>query len=181
MTTYYDELPTATLGVLTLTANADGLTGVYLENHRHAPTDRTEWVRAPQRLSGAALQLEQYLAGERRTFALRLATPAGTPFQRRVWAALDEIDYATTTSYGALAERLGVPRAVRAVGAANGRNPLSVIRPCHRVIGAGGALTGYGGGLEAKRALLALEARVASRGEGVGVEAGQHELGRRAA
>ena len=181
MTTFYDELPTLPLGVLTLTATADGLTGVYLENHRHAPTHRSGWVRAPQRLAGAALQLEEYLAGTRQRFTLRLATSAGTPFQRRVWAALDEIGYATTTTYGALAVRLGAPRAVRAVGAANGRNPLSIVRPCHRVIGAGGALTGYGGGLEAKRTLLALEARAASGGEGVGVVAGQHQLGRRAA
>lgn len=155
--TAFIELSTATIGVLTLTGSAAGLTGVYLEDHRHGPTDRSGWVRDRGELSMVAAQLEEYLAGERRTFDVRLAPPGGTPFQRRVWAALEEIPYAATTTYGELATRLGVPRAVRAVGAANGRNPLSIVRPCHRVVGASGALTGYGGGLAAKRALLALE------------------------
>ncbi len=158
MTTAYHELPTAALGVLTLTASAEGLTGLYLEDHRHGPVDRLGWVRDSARLARAAEQLEEYLAGARRAFDLPLAPTGGTPFQRRVWAALETVPYATTTSYGALAAALGVPRAVRAVGAANGRNPLSIVRPCHRVVGASGALTGYGGGLAAKRALLTLEA-----------------------
>lgn len=157
----YAELPTAALGVLTLTADADGLSGVYLEGHRHGPTDRSGWVHDPARLAAAAAQLEEYLAGERRAFDLPCSPHGGTPFQRRVWAALEQLPYATTTTYGALAAGLGVPTAVRAVGAANGRNPLSIVRPCHRVVGASGALTGYGGGLEAKRTLLALEARAA--------------------
>ena len=156
--TAYAELPTATLGTLTLTADEDGLSGLYLEDHRHGPTDRSGWVHDPERLVAAATQLEEYLAGERRRFDLPLSPRGGTPFQRRVWAALEQIPYGTTTTYGALAAGLGVPAAVRAVGAANGRNPLSIVRPCHRVVGASGALTGYGGGLEAKRALLALEA-----------------------
>ncbi len=159
MTTAYTELSTDALGVLTLTATEAGLTGVYLESHRHAPADRSAWVRDPARLEAAAAQLAEYLAGRRRAFDLPLAPPGGTAFQRRVWAALEAIAYGTTTTYGALAATLGVPRAVRAVGAANGRNPLSIVRPCHRVVGADGGLTGYGGGLEAKRALLALEAR----------------------
>lgn len=158
MTTSYAGLPTATLGLLTLTASEAGLTGLYLEDHRHAPADRSAWRHDPAVLGDAVLQVEQYLAGERRAFDLPLAPAVGTAFQRRVWAALEAIPYGTTTTYGTLAAALGLPRAVRAVGAANGRNPLSIVRPCHRVLGADGTLTGYGGGLPAKRALLALEA-----------------------
>jgi methylated-DNA-[protein]-cysteine S-methyltransferase len=102
--------------------------------------------------------LEEYFAGTRRKFSVTL-DPAGTPFQHRVWAALCEIPYGTTISYGELARRIGQPQASRAVGMANGRNPISIIVPCHRVIGANGTLTGYGGGLERKRFLLALEAK----------------------
>jgi methylated-DNA-[protein]-cysteine S-methyltransferase len=104
----------------------------------------------------AHAQLHAYFAGELERFELPLG-PLGTPFQRSVWDALAEIPYGTTTTYSELAARIGRPAACRAVGAANGRNPLPVIVPCHRVIGAGGGLTGYGGGLERKRHLLALE------------------------
>jgi len=105
-------------------------------------------------LAETGRQLEQYLAGERREFDLPLG-PAGTEFQLRVWRALEAIPYGATTSYGALAGRLGVgPKGARAVGLANGANPLSIVVPCHRVIGADGSLTGYGGGLERKRWLL---------------------------
>ncbi len=157
MRTAYLVHPTAALGPLTLTATREGLTGLYPAGHRHAPADRTGWLRDPAPFAEVVRQLDEYLAGRRREFALRLAPAAGTPFQRRVWAALERLPYGATTSYGALAAALGVPRAVRAVGGANARNPLSIIRPCHRVVGAAGALTGYGGGLPAKRALLALE------------------------
>ena len=105
-------------------------------------------------LAEAAQQLGEYTRAERTTFELPLRPATGGAFERRVWALLAEIPYGTTTTYGALAERLGAPAAARAVGAANGRNPLPVIVPCHRVIGASGALTGYGGGLERKRTLL---------------------------
>ena len=108
----------------------------------------------------AEAQLRAYFAGELRGFELPLA-PRGTDFQLSVWEALLEIPYGATTTYSELAAAIGCPSACRAVGAANGRNPLAVIVPCHRVIGAAGALTGYGGGLERKRALLALEARKA--------------------
>jgi methylated-DNA-[protein]-cysteine S-methyltransferase len=107
-------------------------------------------------LAEAEAQLHAYFAGERQRFELPLA-PAGTDFQRRVWAAVERIPYGETTTYSALAGELGRPAACRAVGAANGRNPLPVIIPCHRVVGMTGALTGYGGGLEVKRALLDLE------------------------
>ena len=105
-------------------------------------------------------QLDAYFAGERRAFDLPLAAD-GTPFQRDVWAALVAIPYGATTSYGELARAIGRPAAVRAVGAANGANPIAIVVPCHRVIGKDGTLTGYGGGLPRKRLLLALEARVA--------------------
>jgi methylated-DNA-[protein]-cysteine S-methyltransferase len=111
-------------------------------------------------LDAAAAQLEQYFAGTRTAFDLPLEL-AGTAFQRRAWLELAAIPYGTTRSYGAQAERLGRPGAARAVGAANARNPLPVVLPCHRLVGARGALTGFAGGLEVKRALLAHEARVA--------------------
>jgi methylated-DNA-[protein]-cysteine S-methyltransferase len=107
----------------------------------------------------AADQLAAYFAGRLTEFSLPLA-PAGTPFQRRVWAGLQEIPYGDTWSYGQLAGKVGNPAAVRAVGLANGRNPIAVVIPCHRVIGADGSLTGYGGGLDRKRFLLDLEAGV---------------------
>ena len=103
-------------------------------------------------------QLREYFAGERTTFDLPLA-PSGTPFQQRVWIALGEIPYGRTVSYGQIAVRIGRPRACRAVGLANGANPIGVIIPCHRVVGADGTLTGYGGGLDRKRFLIAMERR----------------------
>jgi methylated-DNA-[protein]-cysteine S-methyltransferase len=116
-----------------------------------------DWVRADAPFAAARTQLGEYFAGERLAFDLALA-PAGTPFQQAVWEALRAIPYGTTTSYGALAAQLGRPGAARAVGAANGRNPIAVVVPCHRVVGADRSLTGFGGGLERKRTLLALEA-----------------------
>lgn len=107
-------------------------------------------------LTQAARELDEYFAGKRQTFDLPL-NPIGTPFQRKVWAELQKIPYATTISYGELARRIGQPTASRAVGMANHRNPLAIFIPCHRVIGADGSLTGYGGGLEVKRFLLDLE------------------------
>jgi methylated-DNA-[protein]-cysteine S-methyltransferase len=108
-------------------------------------------------LADAAAQLDAYFAGELEGFDLPLS-PGGTEFQRRVWSAVAAIPYGTTTTYSALAASLGQPSACRAVGAANGRNPLPIVVPCHRVVGSAGALTGYGGGLDRKRALLDLEA-----------------------
>jgi methylated-DNA-[protein]-cysteine S-methyltransferase len=146
---------------LTLLGDSTSLTAVYLgSKHRHAPPVAPEWRRVePDRdeFAEPSRQLAEYFAGERREFDLPLA-PSGTAFQLRVWAALLEIPYGETTSYGALAATLGLgPAGSRAVGAANGRNPISIVVPCHRVIGAGGALIGYGGGLPTKRALLDLE------------------------
>jgi methylated-DNA-[protein]-cysteine S-methyltransferase len=114
------------------------------------------WDPAPDAFPDAVDQLDAYFAGELTEFDLRLRLE-GTEFQRTVWAGLCEIPYGETTSYGELAARIGRPRASRAVGLANGRNPVAIVVPCHRVIGAGGSLTGYGGGLERKQALLDLE------------------------
>ena len=146
---------TTPIGELMLTADDDGaLTGVNLPN-RHP--DPAGWERDDGLLADARRQLTEYFAGERTAFDLPLR-PAGAPFQLRVWEALLRIPYGETASYGEIARELGHPTASRAVGAANGRNPIAIVVPCHRVIGADGSLTGYGGGLECKRALLDLEA-----------------------
>jgi methylated-DNA-[protein]-cysteine S-methyltransferase len=144
------------LGSLTLTGDGEALAGLYMHEHLRAPAPAPDAVRDDAAFAAAREQLGEYFAGERRSFDLPLAL-RGTPFQLEVWAALREIPYAQTTSYGAIARRIGRPAAVRAVGLANGRNPVSIVVPCHRVIGASGALIGYGGGLERKRRLLALE------------------------
>src|SRR3954449_10842105 len=144
------------IGDLTLTAGDRGLTGLYMHHHRHRPPLDPAAKRAAAPFEEVRWQLAQYFAGERTAFDLQL-DPAGTPFQRAVWDALLEIPYGETTSYGELARRLGRPAASRAVGLANGRNPISIVVPCHRVVGASGSLTGYGGGIDRKRFLLELE------------------------
>lgn len=115
-----------------------------------------DWMRDDTAFQTAATQLDEYFAGARKSFDLELA-PTGTPFQLAVLDELRKIPYGETCSYGDIAERLGKPKAVRAVGAANGRNPLPIVIPCHRVIGANGSLTGFGGGIDAKRWLLSHE------------------------
>ena len=149
------------LGPLSLCGTARGLTGLFMHEHLHGPSDaqRGGWQREEERFADARTQLAEYFAGQRRTFEVAIDREAlsGTGFQRRVWAALEAIPYGVTVSYGELARRIGQPAAVRAVGLANGRNPLSIIVPCHRVVGANGTLTGYGGGTERKRWLLDLE------------------------
>jgi methylated-DNA-[protein]-cysteine S-methyltransferase len=145
------------IGEILLTGEGGALTRLYMSPFDVDPA----WERDPAALAEPARQLAEYFAGERTEFELELA-PAGTAFQQRVWALLLEIPYGETTTYGALADELGNPRTVRAVGLANGRNPISIVVPCHRVIGADGSLVGYGGGLERKRALLAHEAEVAA-------------------
>jgi methylated-DNA-[protein]-cysteine S-methyltransferase len=141
------------LGPLLLVGEPAGLAGLYLDGHTGGPSPRPGWRRDDDGFADVVGQLAAYFAGTLRAFDLPLA-PAGTAFQRRVWQALREIPYAATRSYGALARGLGLPGGSRAVGLANGRNPLSVVVPCHRVIGADGRLTGYGGGLDRKRWLL---------------------------
>jgi methylated-DNA-[protein]-cysteine S-methyltransferase len=144
-------------GPLTLVAEGEHLVGLYMEAQRHRPDEAAFGERLPEPsgppFAETARQLEEYFAGRREVFDLPLRL-CGTPFQRRVWAALCEIPLGETWTYGRLAEHIGRPTASRAVGLANGRNPIGVIVPCHRVVGSGGGLTGYGGGLDRKRALL---------------------------
>jgi methylated-DNA-[protein]-cysteine S-methyltransferase len=145
------------IGRLMLTSDGTALTGLYMEPSRK--TQSTDgWIEdaAVPPLAAALLQLNEYFAGTRREFDLPLRL-RGTEFQKRVWHELTEIPYGQTWSYGELAKRINNPSASRAVGLANGRNPISILVPCHRVIGADGSLTGYGGGLERKRWLLAHE------------------------
>jgi len=144
------------LGPLTLRAEDGVLSGLYMTEHRHGPGADALGVLDPDGLPAVREQLAAYFAGELRVFDVPVAV-RGTPFQQRVWAALRQIPYGATTTYGELAAALGTPNAPRAVGLANGRNPVSIVVPCHRVVGASGALTGYGGGVERKRALLDLE------------------------
>jgi methylated-DNA-[protein]-cysteine S-methyltransferase len=146
------------LGGVTLAATDDGLAGLWFDLQRHLP-DMHGWQADDTHpvLLAAAAQLRDYFAGTRDHFDLPLDLSHGTAFQQAVWQALLAIPAGATTSYGALSLRVGKPAAVRAVGAAVGRNPISVIVPCHRVLGADGSLTGYAGGLDRKTALLALE------------------------
>ncbi|GAA1174556.1 methylated-DNA--[protein]-cysteine S-methyltransferase [Ornithinimicrobium humiphilum] len=151
------------VGPLTLVTDGTALVGLYFAEHRHAPGDVGRAVDrqdAPAVLVETAQQLEEYFAGTRTDFDLPVAA-TGTDFQHRVWARLREIPYGQTRSYGQLAAELGSPGASRAVGLANGRNPVSIVVPCHRVVGSTGAITGYGGGVERKQQLLDLERRTA--------------------
>lgn len=132
------------------------LTGLYLPTGRHVTTRPRAGVRDDSGFDDVRHQLDEYFAGARRRFDLPLRA-VGSAFQTRVWGALAEIPYGETTSYGAVAMTIGAPTASRAVGLANGQNPISIVVPCHRVIGANGSLTGYGGGLDAKRWLLSHE------------------------
>ena len=142
------------LGDLLTARDSVGLTALLWPTARPA----SGWQRDDAGFDDVRAQLNEYFAGTRREFSLPLH-PRGSGFQQRVWAGLREIPYGETTSYGELAASIGAPGSARAVGLANGQNPISIIVPCHRVIGADGSLTGYGGGLPAKRFLLALEAQ----------------------
>lgn len=146
------------LGTMILAATRRGLAGVWFEGQRHLP-DTSPWPHEPKHpvLREAVAQLADYFAGRRTTFELPLDLQYGTRFQQSVWQALLAIPRGGTTSYASLSRRIGRPTAMRAVGAAVGRNPLSIVVPCHRVVGADGSLTGYAGGLERKSALLQLE------------------------
>jgi methylated-DNA-[protein]-cysteine S-methyltransferase len=147
------------LGDVVLAARDMHLMGVWFDHQQHQP-QTSAWSRVNDHpvLERAQQQLQQYLDGQRQQFDLPVTFVSGTPFQQQVWSALQSIPYGRTVSYSEMAERVSRPRAVRAVGAAIGRNPLSMVIPCHRVVGANGALTGYAGGLARKQALLALEA-----------------------
>ena len=146
------------VGALTLVDDGGALAGLYLADQRHLPDAASFGPRDDSVQPALREQLTAYFAGDLRDFDVPL-TVAGTPFQRQVWAALQQVPYGTTCTYGDLAAAIGRPTAVRAVGAANGRNPVCIVVPCHRVVGSGGALTGYAGGVERKALLLALEQR----------------------
>ncbi|MEU9974539.1 methylated-DNA--[protein]-cysteine S-methyltransferase [Streptomyces sp. NPDC051014] len=143
-------------GPLTLVAEEGVLCGLYMQDQRHRPPEENFGARDDDLFTEAGEQLAAYFAGELTEFTLELRLD-GTPFQRSVWEQLCLIPYGQTRSYGELADALGSPQASRAVGLANGRNPIGIIVPCHRVIGADGGLTGYGGGLPRKRRLLDFE------------------------
>jgi methylated-DNA-[protein]-cysteine S-methyltransferase len=146
------------IGELLLTGDGRSVTGIWMQSHRGEWKRTKEWLRDDRAFAVTRAQLTEYFAGERLTFELSLAAE-GTGFQRKVWTELCAIPYGETISYGELARRIGQPTAARAVGLANGSNPLPIVVPCHRVIGADGSLTGFGGGIERKRWLLAHEAR----------------------
>ena len=152
------------LGELLLTCDGTALTGINMQAQKYGPERASDWKRDDAVLEHAREQLRAYFEGKLRDFTLPLAAE-GTPFQQRVWRALCDIPFGETISYGELARRVGKPNASRAVGLANGHNPISIVVPCHRVIGTNGALTGYGGGIERKRWLLAHE-----RGQGLGLK-----------
>jgi methylated-DNA-[protein]-cysteine S-methyltransferase len=152
------------VGPLLLVADRSGLRRLHFAaRSRRAELPPADAVEDAEALAPVVRQLEEYFAGERRTFDLSLA-PGGTPFQAQVWTELCRIPYGETISYLQLAQRIDNPRAVRAVGLANGSNPIAIVIPCHRVIGANGSLTGYGGGLPTKRWLLGLESGGEARG-----------------
>ncbi|MGV9564573.1 methylated-DNA--[protein]-cysteine S-methyltransferase [Streptomyces sp. NPDC003480] len=147
-------------GLLTLVADDGVLCGLYMVDQRHRPPEETFGDRDEAPFAAAADQLAAYFAGELKEFTLELRLE-GTPFQRSVWEQLRRIPYGETRSYGELADALGKSGASRAVGLANGRNPIGIIVPCHRVVGANGSLTGYGGGLDRKKRLLDFESGTA--------------------
>jgi len=150
------------LGTLQLTAEDGALTGVHFPGQKHDCPRQPHWRRADDEpvLAAARTQLAEYFDGRRSDFDLPLA-PRGTPFQQAVWQALLAVPFGATSTYGAIAGAIGRPTAVRAVGAAVGANPIGIVVPCHRIVGADGSLTGYAGGLDRKTKLLALEARAA--------------------
>jgi methylated-DNA-[protein]-cysteine S-methyltransferase len=150
------------VGPILLARIEAGITHILFQNSKYPAKIHGHWRESKTGLSDAIDQLHCYFAGKHSVFDLPLA-PGGTPFQKKVWTALCEIPCGETRSYGQLATRLGFPDASRAVGAANGRNPIAIVVPCHRVIGADGKLTGYAGGLNIKKALLEHEARIVKK------------------
>lgn len=153
---YYDFFETDLIGTLTLAGDEAGLRHLDFENEKYPITIRNDWERMPEFFRPVKAQLQAYFNGELKQFDITLA-PNGTPFQLKVWQALRNISYGELVSYKSIAEAIGNPKAVRAVGAANGKNPIPIIVPCHRVIGSDGSLTGFGGGLETKKRLIDLE------------------------
>lgn len=153
---YYDFFETGLIGTLTLAGDDKGLRHIEFEKKKNPIIIEDDWQRHPDFFAPLKKQLRAYFKGELKVFDLPLA-PVGTAFQLSVWQALRTIAYGETVSYKAIAEAIGNPKAMRAVGGANGRNPIPIIVPCHRVIGSSGSLTGFGGGLTTKRKLITLE------------------------
>lgn len=153
---YFDYFETGLIGTLTLVGDEEGLRHIDFQNEKNPIIIQDDWKRKPAFFAAAKKQLRAYFKRELKRFDLCLA-PVGTPFQLNVWQALREIPYGTVVSYKSIAEAVGNPKAVRAVGAANGKNPLPIVIPCHRVVGSDGSLTGFGGGLETKQRLIDLE------------------------
>jgi methylated-DNA-[protein]-cysteine S-methyltransferase len=158
-TVFYAIMPSP-VGELLLTGSPDGMTGVYLPGEGLKPDP--SWELDPPRFADCVKQLDEYFAGDRDEFSLPLAAP-GTPFQQEVWKELAGVRYGTTITYTELAERVGRPSSIRAVGGANGRNPICIIVPCHRVVGVNGSLTGYSAGVDSKRWLLDFERVMAAK------------------
>jgi methylated-DNA-[protein]-cysteine S-methyltransferase len=157
---YYD-LYESPHGQMLLVAEGEGLSGVYFEGQKYHAQVEPEWRRDARHapLLQAKRELAEYFGGERKCFESPLA-PEGTPFQRSVWKAISTVDFGKTITYGELARRAGCIGSARAAGAATGRNPITILVPCHRIVGSNGSLTGYAGGLARKRALLALESGI---------------------
>ncbi len=153
---YYDYFETDLIGTLTLVGDEKGLRYIFFPKEKNPVPIQDNWKKQPGFFVPVKAQLQSYFRGELTRFDLPLA-PVGTPFQLKVWDALKTIPYGKLVSYKDIAESVGSPKAVRAVGGANGKNPIPIIVPCHRVIGSNGSLTGFGGGLETKRRLIDLE------------------------
>jgi methylated-DNA-[protein]-cysteine S-methyltransferase len=157
MKSIYFHIVQSPIGNLTLVSNYQALTGVYMSDDHEGPKPDAGWQPDGKKFDAVSRQLAAYFAGELHEFNVPL-DPQGTEFQKKVWRELCRIPFGETISYGELARRIGQPTASRAVGLANGRNPIAIIVPCHRVIGADGSLTGYGGGIDRKKWLLEHEA-----------------------
>jgi len=153
---FYDYFETGLIGVLTLVADEEGLRHIVFPKEKNPIIIREDWKNDSDFFAEVKAQLRLYFKGELKQFYLALA-PVGTPFQLKVWEALRAIPYGELVTYKTIAEAIGAPKAVRAVGAANGRNPLPIVVPCHRCIGSDGSLTGFGGGLDTKKRLIDLE------------------------
>ena len=153
---FYDYFETGLIGTLTLVGDDEGLRHIVFPKEKNSFIIWSDWKKNPEYFAPVKAQLRAYFKGELKRFDVALA-PVGTPFQLKVWRALRNIPYGELVSYKTIAEAIGNPKAVRAVGGANARNPIPIIVPCHRCIGSDGSLTGFGGGLETKKRLIELE------------------------
>lgn len=152
----YYMYTTTPAGVIMLVSDGSKLTAIYWDVYKHTPKPQPDWIEDPTRFATVLQQLEDYFTGRQKTFDV-IFEAVGTPFQKRVWAELATIQFGETRTYQQIADAIGSPRSVRAVASAIGRNPISIVVPCHRVIGSNGKLTGFAGGVESKRLLLELE------------------------